>query len=286
MRGQGELICIGRTGKVALCSHEDLSWHRLKKDLYNEKTAMCTHHTHYREVHSEVNAFGSPAPRLRLGDIHFHLTLGWDLPLLQIDLEHRPTLGGIRKKLVEILSNDNIFRDHRPYRHMRDGKQIRSFIRRTVCECFRKSGSAMEYTSNKIKECSCTRQLHLDCAECGAAYALFLVGGCLTLSYRFAWNIWKPTSPAWVGMLDGVLEIAGVLKEENKHFLWCDSPGCWTGTEGRRWEDLLKEETWLHHMRYGQGCDRPDKNESRDFDELNSRHSYVQPDYRMPEHTK
>lgn len=37
-----------------------------------------------------------------------------------------------------------------------------------------------------------------------------------------------------------------VLNEDSRHVLWCESPGCATGT-GSRWEHLVKREAMRRH---------------------------------------
>lgn len=91
---------------------------------------------------------------------------------------------------------------------------------------------------------------YLECRECAATYCWHLRLGRITLSYRYSWIIWQPTSPAWINLLDGGPRGLGMFNEDNRHLLWCDEPGCATGM-GRRWEEMLKQAIWLQDVLYG-----------------------------------
>jgi hypothetical protein len=81
----------------------------------------------------------------------------------------------------------------------------------------------------------------------------------------------------------------GVFHQSNRHILWCDEPGCATAREPR-WDNLIKEGTWLHHIRYGSGLVGLNNEESRDYEILWSRYHGLPGQiegacYSMPEHT-
>ncbi|KAK7402826.1 hypothetical protein QQX98_011418 [Neonectria punicea] len=181
------------------------------------------------------------------------MTIGWDLPLLDIDSKNAPTTEAIRETVANLVGG--AFYNYKPCKHTTDGKQIRAFARSGICEWFKQPGN----TRSPEDMWPCDRQRYLDCTECGAIYAWYLVAGRITLTYR------------------------GIFNENNRHLLWCDSPGCATG-RGPRWEDMVKEEIWLHHVRYGKGLGVGCK-ESRDYSILRRRSGHSKKCYRMPPHT-
>jgi hypothetical protein len=176
------------------------------------------------------------------------LELGWQRPLLDIDREYPPTLQDLRRVVAAILestfsSGNGTHR--RPCRHVLDGQQLRAFAFAAICKCF------CNPSSDKAALCDCVRKQCLECKDCGAVYSFYLQPGRISLAYHFKWEVVQPTSPAWISLLEGGPEGLGMFDEENRHLLWCDSPGCAT-VMGPRWEERLKEATWLQPLLYGE----------------------------------
>ncbi|KPM36414.1 hypothetical protein AK830_g10140 [Neonectria ditissima] len=285
--GVGELICIGRLGKTSLCSHdshEPMTWETMERSIPlrgDSYPVACTDRAHEPQVKRSQELPLSAFPRL-LATRHYNnksigVELGWDLPLLDLDSNNPPSTAAIRDTLANLVGD--AFRNQKPCRHMADGERIRGFVRSGICECFKWPGK----TRNPTDVCSCDRQIYLECADCGASYAWGLTNGRITLTYQYIWQVWEPTSPGWLSLLDGVPHRGSIFNEDNRHLLWCDSPGCATGM-GARWEDMVKEETWLHQFRYSQGKGaRSEK--SNDCSVLLTRFYCSDKTYKMPPHT-
>lgn len=199
---------------------------------------------------------GPPPP----ADSHTTIKIGWDLPLLDIDSRDPPSLEGIRDTLQQLIVGGAL-RNHKTCPHMADGKALSEFISAAVCDCFRKPGRSktpdiglFEGTpcecSRHWNGCARSRKQFLTCEGCGALYTWALTSGRITLIYRYSWSVYKPTSPAWLSLLDDLPTLAGIFHEKNKHIFWCDSPGCATGRDMGLWQDMVKEEMGLHHERF------------------------------------
>ncbi|CAG9981985.1 unnamed protein product [Clonostachys byssicola] len=232
-RGDENLVCIGRLGKWELCSHtEPIMWDSLKDVLpvpNIEKYGGCPHPVHQPRS-EETSTKYSSFPRLHIirwsspTDSHTTIKIGWDLPLLDIDSRDPPSTAGIRSTLQQLIVGGAL-RNHKTCPHMADGKVLSDFISAAVCDCFRKP-------------------------YCGALYTWALTSGRMTLIYRYSWSVFKPTSPAWLNLLDDLPTLAGIFHEKNKHIFWCDSPACATGRDLRPWQDMVKEEMGLHYERH------------------------------------
>ncbi|KAH6894119.1 hypothetical protein B0T10DRAFT_558281 [Thelonectria olida] len=220
-RGTGELICIGRLGKITLCSHdshEAVTWETIER--MDRTAVVCTDRSHEPLVEKENAVYGSALPQLRL---HWkQIVLQWDLPLLDIDSENPPSTIAIRETLAYLVGG--AFRNNKPCKHVLDGEQMRAFAYSGICECFKQPG-------NTERQCRCDRQQDFKCTECAAVYAWHLRAGRITLSYRCIQTPWKPTSPSWLGLLDDM--------PHRGHLLWCDIPGCAT-RRGPNWKDMVR----------------------------------------------
>ncbi|KAK7228243.1 hypothetical protein V2G26_000413 [Clonostachys chloroleuca] len=289
-RGDENLVCIGRLGKWELCSHmEPIMWDSLKDILSFpniEKYGGCPHPEHQRCSKKGSTKYSS-FPRMLLirwlppNDSHTTIKIGWDLPLLDIDSRDPPSTAGIRRTLQQLIVGGAL-RNHKTCPHMADGKALSDFISAAVCDCFRKPGTSkipdiglFEGTPcecshpwngcsryrNKcfcsfsdrprfLNACARSRKQFLTCEDCGALYTWALTSGRITLIYRYSWSVYKPTSPAWLSLLDDLPTLAGIFLEKNKHIFWCDSPGCATGRDMGLWQDMVKEEMGLHRERY------------------------------------
>ncbi|KAH7236789.1 uncharacterized protein BKA55DRAFT_543435 [Fusarium redolens] len=53
------------------------------------------------------------------------------------------------------------------------------------------------------------------------------------------WEYWNPLSFGWLQSMDFGDAENPVFTDRTKHVLWCDQPGCGTGT-GQRWLKLIK----------------------------------------------
>ncbi|KAI5461562.1 hypothetical protein BGZ63DRAFT_356947 [Mariannaea sp. PMI_226] len=258
-RGIGELICIGRLGKMTLCSHdshEPVTWQTFEQSIpmsHDLKEVACTDRSHEPRARGRWVEDGSAFPRLILErwaiNDNIEVTLGWDLQLLDINPKNPPSTEAIRETLANLFLDGAAFCYHKPCKHMLDGERIRAFAYSGICECFKQPGNTRHprkdgITDRKYK-CPCDRQRRLKCADCGALYAWYLVAGRITLSYRSVQHIEKPTSPAWLGLLDDVPNREDIFNEDNRHLIWCDSPGCATG-RGPRWEEMVKEQARMY----------------------------------------
>jgi hypothetical protein len=214
--------------------------------------------------------------------------------MLDIDPKNTPSTAAIRRTLATLL--DHALGNHKLCRHMTDGRrpQFRAFAYSGICRCFKRPNQTLHpemdvLETGKCSTCKCERQPFLNCQDCGAIYAWHLAAGRITLTYRYEWQFWKPTSPGWLNLLDDMPHGGGVFHQSNRHILWCDEPGCATAREPR-WDNLIKEGTWLHHIRYGSGLVGLNNEESRDYEILWSRYHGLPGQiegacYSMPEHT-
>lgn len=276
-RGEGGLLCLGMTGKLSLCGHVSkhaLMWRDLDRRWFSDDMELpgefCRHRSHQGMV-PPWNWWGflpSSIPRISIVHGRFSdsidLKAGWTLPLLQVDGKNPPSVDAIRETLGILIGECLRGYSHKPCRHMRDGRKLRDFAQRGICQCFTQSDIVKCPRSDfKNHKCWCDRKPWLCCADCGAVYNWRLDTGRISLHYSYEWSAWKPTSLAWLNLLDGVPE--RVFNEDNRHLLWCDSPGCPNAT-GRRRDDLVKEETWLQRARYGDG--RAGGKQAGDHEEL------------------
>lgn len=146
--GGAQLICFGRTGRVTLCSHNPqhtVTWQAIEQRIPScgdSYRVACTHRSHEPRPERLVwETSGSSFPRLLLArdpkSSKIHLTLGWDLPMLDIDPKNTPSTAAIRRTLATLL--DNALGNHKLCRHMTDGRrpQFRAFAYSGICRCFK-----------------------------------------------------------------------------------------------------------------------------------------------------
>ncbi|KHN94752.1 uncharacterized protein MAM_07348 [Metarhizium album ARSEF 1941] len=245
-----EQICIGWLERLTVCDHRlatSLSWRDMIdfSEVARNKTCQitCPHRSHQPEPKSgRSRKSGSEFPRFFAqelpNDFTTRIGYAWDLPLL--DLEHRSdhSLPAIQERLsnlvVDALHNHN----HRLCPHISADKEIRNFVQSGICNCFAKHDT--RHVGPKApwpKACECGRQVTLECRICGAVYMWYLARGQVFLSLRYSWNIQKPSSFGWLGLLGFQMKFSS---RDNQHVLWCDTPNCRTNKR-RRWEALVKE---------------------------------------------
>ncbi|KAG9259217.1 uncharacterized protein F5Z01DRAFT_746537 [Emericellopsis atlantica] len=292
----GSLVCIGRLGLCTLCSHSShapVTWHaveqvmlttgerRKKNTFYQDPDHM--HAVTCLKTDQKMRKVMCAFPRLEVNTFaeHADLRFGWDLPLFDMDAEKPPPLPEIRDFAAELIRNGAL-RGLKCCQHVVDRGQLQEFTS-SICLCFEKPG----YTKNPGDDDACCmvgeasasqgRQV-LECEECAGDYAWRLISGRLFLSYRYGWEVIRPVSLGWLGILDSVPAL--VYSEENKHLLWCDDPACSTG-QGKRWMEMVKEETWLQTFRFG---DIEKLKEDFRIMRYQSQHRHQNPDkgYQMP----
>jgi hypothetical protein len=265
-----ELLCVGRLGTAALCSHklaQSLTWKKVEDEAphahksYIPLELTCTEDCHEPLSRDRRGIDESSCPnmsaRYSYQEGTIDLKLGWSRPLLDIDPTYPPSVKDIRRALANLL--DGAFAQHKPCRHMLDGRQLRTLAFTGICKCFCKPDHLAQREDRPPylpkNTCSCLRRTYLECRECAASYCWLLRGGRISLSYRYVWTTSQPTSPAWINLLDGGPQGLGMFTEDNKHLVWCDGPECSTGM-GRRWEEMLKEAVWLHEIPEHEDLDR------------------------------
>lgn len=266
-RNSRRLYCIGHIGEITLCDHKSnvpTTWWDIERHIQGSRLhnipyfarerykVACTDRSHEpanSQGHRQNWADGSPFPRMIISIPppqscalpKFKMNLGWDLPLLDIDLWKTPSLETIRETLSSLVVD--ALCNHRLCPHVSAGEEIRAFIQSGICKCFAYPGRS-DTNNNRLyslPDCKCKRQRTLKCRHCDAKYTWYFFRGRITLSYRrcAAW-VDKPSDPAWIANLDERSYRDELFTEANRHVLWCDTPGCRTGTR-RRWEELVKE---------------------------------------------
>lgn len=168
--GAEEHICIGRLGRVTLCSHafhQPVTWKTEQRhanpprgflrapslswsgnwtwqtvDDYDYmsrnvwKLVVCTDRSHRASGKWENNFGISSFPRLLLRGQSQHclIDVRWDVPLLDINPGRRPTAQAIRETLSSLVGG--AFSNHKPCKHISASRHIRDFVHSGICECF------------------------------------------------------------------------------------------------------------------------------------------------------
>ena len=223
--GCEQLLCVGRLGRVSLCSHRTprttATWRSFP--TYGHDISVCTHPSHQPVNSVRKNSTRSALPWMTLSSSN--LAYWWDLSLLELDQGDMPALDAIQEALCELIGN--ALYSHRVCKHLtRDGR-LRNFVRSGICECFTRLGHCPQpFTKDETPDCFCDRERYLTCRDCGAACAWFLEAGLLGLSYRYIWDIKKPTSPAWLTFLDEDSYRDQLFKEDTRNILVRQSAMC------------------------------------------------------------
>lgn len=208
-RGVGKLLCVGRLGRVTLCSHSTsrttTTWRMIDSMRSQPDKTVCTHPSHSPLNGTVKSKRVSPCPRLSLsrygGVYECTLAYGWDLPLLKISQLNIPSLEAVREALTSQVTSG--FPDHRVCKHITRGGYLRSFVWSGTCPCFSQRGRYIHpFSENSRDDCFCDRERYLNCKDCGAIFSWFLDAGRVVLMHRYVWNIHKPTSAAWLSLLD------------------------------------------------------------------------------------
>lgn len=244
-RGFDKLFCVGLLGRVTLCSHSTYrtttTWRTIESLSKGTDNIVCTHPSH-RPPRRKGRLDGvSASPRLSLWKIFktgCDFAFGWDVPLLYIDQYNSPSLEAIHEALVELLKGN--LNNQRVCKHVSRGGYLRSFVRSGVCLCFSQPGGYLHpFSKDSRNDCFCDRERYLTCKDCGASFAWYLDSGRVILMHRYVWEIERPTSSAWLAILDEDSYRNRLFVEDTRHVLWCDAPQCAVG-QGRRWESLVK----------------------------------------------
>lgn len=275
-----ELHCVGRTEKVALCSHElatPLTWANVEGRSIDGKLGVSCEHVSHRPTLGDERTWHKEhyphfsAKEHPLGRGFSIIEAGWERPLLDIDPENPPTLEDMRKAMEGLL--EGAFLQIKPCQHMSNGQQLREFVHAGTCKCFCDPNihrrfprhefwiplDSWDSPNDDVKKtlCSCSRKEYLECRECASTYAWLLECGRITLSYRYTWGVMQPTCYGWLNLLAHQRgpKGLGMLGEENRHLLWCEEPGCNTGM-GRRWQEMVMEAIWLQDALHQKKVDK------------------------------
>lgn len=245
-RGVGRLLCVGRLGRVTLCSHSTsrttTTWQTIESNAGVCDNTVCMHPSHLSSTGAKSRKGLSAFPRLSLfktcSIAKCVLAYGWDLPVLDIDQLNLPSLEAIREALIRRVEQG--FNNHALCKHISRGGYLRSFVLSSICPCFSLPGRYLHpFSKDSRHDCFCQRQRYLNCKDCGAMYAWFLDAGHVVLMHRYIWPIRKPTSAAWLAFLDENSYRGRLFGMDTRHVLWCDNPQCAVGN-GRRWESMVK----------------------------------------------
>ncbi|KAG6037288.1 hypothetical protein E4U41_005230 [Claviceps citrina] len=255
-----KLVCVGRAGHVTLCNHHrcnTITWEHMENlvgqaNRDREQASACVDRSlepYWRRTIRQEQTAGSAFPRLIAQCISqasqrpiFDLGYGWDLPLLQVpDLPWTPRvlarlLPVVHDKLSSLVVG--ALRNHKLCPHISAETDLPLYIRSGICRCFLDS-LLHEFPVSILKNCKCKRKITLDCRVCGAVYIWHFVAGRIILSLRYIRKIQRPTSLAWLALLDNQFR-QQFHAPQNRHVLWCDTPSCRTNTSGR-WDSLIKE---------------------------------------------
>lgn len=242
-QGSGQLLCVGRLGRVSLCSHRTprttATWRTYVSIKYSRDRSVCTHPSHQpgSSVYKKFTYSAFPRMELSVRGLFYW----WDLPLLDMDKESMPSLDAVHDALHALL--DSALNSHKVCKHMLQNGNLRSFIRPGICKCFVRAGHCVRpFSKNERPDCFCSRERYLTCVDCGSACAWYLDKGQLGLSYRYIWKIDQPTSAAWLAFLDQDSYADKLFKENTRNIFWCDTPRC-VVANGRRWEAMIKQNT-------------------------------------------
>lgn len=263
--GTGSLVCIGRLGKVTLCDHttsDAVFWKDVEQ--YRERASLgfqggyvllhcdftCPDWSHMpmgcEQWSNSSVAFAMPRMTIRYRNTvpaTVYVGYGWDLPLLHMEKESMPTLSSIKKSLQRLAPAALQNHGHHLCPHMSAEKDIREFVRTGICECFTKYEMVAQFDA--ITDCECQRQEYIECRICGAMCMWRHWKGVIALSYRYSWDVRKPTSIGWLGLLNKHYRDR-ILDEDRRHVFWCDEPECRTNTRPR-WEAVIKDASdWRH----------------------------------------
>ncbi|KAM0420633.1 hypothetical protein ACHAPT_011549 [Fusarium lateritium] len=253
-KSEGGGICLGRLGRFAICPHSSVTGQDLGDRAYSsrQQTTICRDASHgLRACLSEQAEHQHRIPRFRIKTQYppsFSFTLDASVLLMEIDpvrIDIRLLRDSLRKAARS--PDGQLFCKH----IFSQSEQLLSSLTLNGCARF----------SSGCKKCVFT------CQHCGAAYRLEYRFHetdcrkmCVYLCMDWRWLCNSPLTPGWLFNLD--FDLGGrfsrkkrhpVFDDEMKHVLWCDSPGCPTGSE-LRWMRMAK--TVLH--------------ETEDMDRMNS----------------
>ncbi|KAG9252564.1 uncharacterized protein F5Z01DRAFT_638430 [Emericellopsis atlantica] len=294
--GAGKLNCLGTTGSWHICGHggtAPVMWHTVARQMASEagkNTGQFCKHRAHQYIQPKNNPPGydcvvSANPRLHMSRGHpmgVELTFGWDLALFDIDAKSIPSLVQVRNAVLAALDG-NLLDNLTCCQHVLRQRKLHKFARHGICGCFVIPGNTNcpgeKYGSRDFR-CDCKRMQVLDCETCSGAFAWQLISGRLFLSYRYHWEIRRPTSPPWMALLDDLSE--EIYTKHNKHLLWCDQPGC-ANVNRTRWMDLIKEEACLQYLRFTKGKkDKETREIEEDYRTMKLRNIGCEGCYKMP----
>ncbi|KAM7212141.1 hypothetical protein V8F06_012466 [Rhypophila decipiens] len=241
-------ICIGREGRIRLCSHEAVSWediHRTPRIFEDSQSRRllrsCTHQSHHSP---ETNLFKSLAvPKLLISKgfgIH-NIIISWSSPVFDLDPDEPDLL--IRKQDIRDHLNSQttptLFKHSLcPHVAVNDGQLLLPF-EPNQCGCF--DQEPVSETSEYLGQChDCDKFCEFDyrCCRCLTVKSRhsFRQGdfmriecsedGSVEPSYQNTFP--RPTAPTvmwWLDKLDP--ESWGIsADEELRHVVWCPDKDC------------------------------------------------------------
>ncbi|KAF4989247.1 hypothetical protein FDECE_14782 [Fusarium decemcellulare] len=254
-KSEGGAPCLGRIGRFPLCFHKSLAGHDLEtiRNARLEEKIICTDQSHLpqhvlaRGLNVETD---DNFPEMKVQVFTYMLyMLFFNVTkksfLLSLDHDSHISIQDIRQRLSERLQP-------RPHcqqfcKHLAlQSEQLLDSLASDACTCFPASG-LQPSTSTARYGC---KNHNFNCLECGATYAWQLEKDrgksgerfFIVLNMRCRWILPSPLCPAWLFNLDYEIGNNGknpVFNRDTKHVLWCDRPGCATGSE-RRWMRMAK----------------------------------------------
>ncbi|KAF4449332.1 F-box domain cyclin [Fusarium albosuccineum] len=270
-KSEGGAPCLGRIGHFVLCSHKSLAGHDLEtiRNARLEEKIICTDRSHLpqhvlaRGLNVETDD-NFPEMEVKAYYILF-LDVTKKSFVLSLDHGSHTTIQDIRQRLSERLQSRPDCRQFCKHVSLQS-EQLLDTLTSDACTCFPASGLRPS-TSTARHGC---KNHKFNCLECGATYFWTLEQGhgpsrkssFVVLNMKCRWILPSPLCPAWLFNLDYETGSKGknpVFNKDTKHVLWCDSPGCATGSE-RRWLRMAKialsetlDKSALRHVFYAYG---------------------------------
>ncbi|KAM0208811.1 hypothetical protein ACHAQI_006754 [Fusarium lateritium] len=239
--------CLGRVGNFTLCSHKSLpapdlvSWaHISERQTHN---IACKDQSHV-------------PPKLAVENFIFRNAFRHGL-IVHVCPRYFPRPGGPKSMLffkinkgIEFLNlgiGSSLTNEERAIK-LQDAYQASSEIQQTCCKHFDLKPFCEGRNTWNCKICNAQHTLRRCLSDqkfCNCAPSTGTAH--LVLEVRYDWTFTSFLSPAWLFNLDfykdqdcsARLKRNPLYDERTKHILWCDSPGCETGSE-QRWMNMAK----------------------------------------------
>ncbi|KAJ3462672.1 hypothetical protein MRS44_007458 [Fusarium solani] len=242
--------CLGRRGSFPICSHISLSAYDLRSFSLAQRETTCWYPSHWLRARSgnQIQERFSPPPRFTASADEgststFCLRVKTSILLLEID-PCKIDIELVRQSLKRAARSPD--GQHFCKHISLLSETVLSSLASDACTCFSDEAMPCKEHALMCRHCGAVYNLEYQRRETGSTKAH------LFLSMNVNWRSIDPLTPIWLFNLEfGYGGPSSSKKKKKKtrrhpvfdsgtkHVLWCDSPGCATGSE-LRWMKMAK----------------------------------------------